>query len=146
MLLGITTNALQLVTANALQSPLNPQSWLYSIDGTKLANLDGIFIGFISNEQRMVTSSAGIESILGFVPSTYSIYDLAGNLKTTVTGQLLGLTQNGRQGLVIYAEGQTRLYNSWDGTEQAVFEGRVLGLHEMKWAYSCLRQLQEKRS
>lgn len=127
MLLGITTNAQQLVTANLSQVHDSPQSWLYSINGTNLANLDGIFVGFISDEQRIVTSQFGIEDLLWLTPTTYSIYDLTGGLQATLTGQLLGLTQSGRQGLVMYADGKTTLYDSFDGTERAVFEGRVLG-------------------
>ncbi len=128
MLLGITTDARHLVTAvPPTQSNLNPPSQLYSIDGTKLAHLEGLFVGFTSNEQRIVTVQTSIEDFLRLGPTTYFVYDLAGNLKATLIGQLLGLTQSGRQGLVIYAGGKTRLYDSFDGTQQAVFEGRVLG-------------------
>ena len=126
-LLGMTTDAQRLVTANLSRSRTSSQSWLYSTDGTKLATLEGIFIGFISDEQRIVTSKAGSEGFFGLASATYFIYDLAGNLKATLTGQLLGLTQGGHQGLVMYADGKTRPYDSFEGSEQAVFEGKVLG-------------------
>lgn len=127
VLLGITTNAQQLVTAGSSKVHDSPQSWLYNIDGTKIANLDGIFVGFISDEQRIVTSRFGVEDLLWLTSTTYSIYNLTGDLQATLTGQLLGLTQSGRQGLVMYADGKTTLYDSFDGTERAVFEGSVLG-------------------
>lgn len=127
VLVGITTNAQQLVTAVPTRGNNSPQSWLYNIDGTKLATLEGVFIGFISDEQRIVTAQLGVDSLLLPSPTAYSIYDLTGDLQATLTGQLLGLTQSDRQGLVMYTNGKTTLYDSFDGTELGVFEGRVLG-------------------
>ena len=98
------------------------------MNGDKLSSLEGLFIGFISDEQRIVTSDKGSFGLANLTLATYRLYDLSGTLQAVLEGQLLGLTAQGTQGLVIYNNGQSYVYDSLDGTEQAVFEGKVLGM------------------
>ncbi len=123
-LVGITSDSQRLIVETSAS-----QTGLYDLDGQQLAVLEGSFVGFISDERRIVTSDAGTVGITRVMKSSYRLYDLAGTLQGTLSGQLLGLTATGNQGLVIYGDdGKSHWYDSFDGTEQATFEGRVLGL------------------